>query len=470
MKIFVRETEDLNVKFVASDIENPCSRMQNLLDNKFFTGKCGEVYVSLDEEKPSVFVGLGKLEDATIDDIKTAGLRAGQKLKELGAKKIMIKMRSRKEDVKEQALAIVEGILNSTYEFDNYKSEKSPKSQLEEINFFPNFTEGVTEEDFEELLIKWQGIVFARDLVNTPANDMTPSILAKNAESLREHGVDVKIYGRDEIEKIGMKAYLSVARGSKEEPKLIVMEYMKGEGAPIVLVGKGLTYDSGGYSLKPSDGMKTMKSDMGGSATVIGAMKAISMAGLNKNVVAIVAACENMVDGGAYKPGDIIGSLKGLTIEVDNTDAEGRLTLADAVHYGEQTYKPKMVIDIATLTGACLVALGMHRSGVIGRCDKCVQRVLDAAKLEHEKAWPLPYGEEYPELNKSEIADIKNTGGRFAGSSTAGEFIGAFLEKTTPWAHIDIAGPAYNSAPFRYEPAGATGHMVKTLYRVVKDL
>lgn len=469
MKIFIRETEDLNVKFVASDVENPCGRMQGLMNNKFFTAKCGEVFLSLDEEKPALFVGLGKLEDLTIDKIKTAALKAGQKLTELGTKKIMIKMRSRIEDINKQALAIVEGLLNSTYQFDNYKSEKSPKSQLEEINFFPKFADGVNEADFEELLIKWQGIIFARDLVNTPANDMTPSILAKNAKSLKEYGVDVKVFGKDEIEKIGMKAFLSVARGSNEEPKLIVMEYMKGEGDPIVLVGKGLTYDSGGYSLKPNDGMKTMKSDMGGSAAVIGAMKAISMAGLKKNVVAIVATCENMVDGGAYKPGDIIGSLKGLTIEVDNTDAEGRLTLADAVYYGEKNYKPKMLIDLATLTGACLVALGMHRSGVIGRCDKCVKRVLDAAIAEDEKAWGLPYGEEYRELNKSDIADIKNSGGRFGGSSSAGEFVGAFLEKTTPWAHIDIAGPAYNSAPYRYEPAGGTGHMVKTLFRIVKD-
>ncbi len=176
-----------------------------------------------------------------------------------------------------------------------------------------------------------------------------------------------------------------------------------------------------------------------------------------------------MLDGGAYKPGDIIGSMKGLTIEVDNTDAEGRLTLADAVHYGEKNYKPKMIIDLATLTGACLVAVGQHYSGVIGRCDKCINTVLDAAKAEGEKAWGLPYGKDFQELNKSEIADIKNTGGRFGGSSSAGEFVGAFLEPSTPWAHVDIAGPAFNSAPYRYEPAGATGHMVKTLYRIVKE-
>lgn len=470
MKIYIKDTEDLKVRFIASDKEDICcDKVKNLFDKKFFTGDLGEVFLDLDEGKPSLFVGLGKMADYSLDNMKIAGLKAGQKLAKIGAEKVMLKFCSKAEDKNEQVLAILEGILNSTYSFDNYKSKKSDPSKLEEINICPKCAENLKDADINELLDKWAGIVFARDLVNTPANDMTPSILAENAQSLKELGVDVKVYGQKEIEGFDMKAYLSVARGSNEEPKLIVMEYMKGEGAPIVLVGKGLTYDSGGYSLKPSDGMKTMKSDMGGSAAVIGAMKAIAKSGLKKNVVAIVAACENMLDGGAYKPGDIIGSMKGLTIEVDNTDAEGRLTLADAVHYGEKNYKPKMIIDLATLTGACLVAVGQHYSGVIGRCDKCINTVLDAAKAEGEKAWGLPYGKDFQELNKSEIADIKNTGGRFGGSSSAGEFVGAFLEPSTPWAHIDIAGPAFNSAPYRYEPAGATGHMVKTLYRIVKE-
>lgn len=466
MKLNISEKKGLVIKFVSKD-NNSSPDLKQLMENEYFKAQNGECFLCLKNE-PTIIVGLGKASEIDNDSLKVAGLKAGLKANEL--KKDTIFLDVEKIDGicnKEMYLAILEGVLNSSYNFDRYKKEKF-EYHIENINIPLELKEEISEDDLDELLKKWEGIVFARDLVNTPANDLYPETLAKEAEKLKELGVNVKIYNKEEIEKIGMKAYLSVARGSNKEPKLIVMEYLNGDGPTISFVGKGLTYDSGGYSLKPSDGMKTMKSDMGGSAAVIGAIKVIASRKLKVNVVGVVAACENMLDGGAYKPGDVIGSLRGLSIEVDNTDAEGRLTLADAVTYSEQTYKPEVIIELSTLTGACVVAMGNHRSGVLGNDQKSIDYVLQCAKNENERSWPLPYGKEYSDLNKSDIADLKNSGGRFGGASLAGEFVGAFVENSN-FVHIDIAGPAYNSSPFMEQPKGGTGHMVKTLYRVAKD-
>lgn len=468
MKINIGKQNGEIIKFVAKESEIKCDNLKYLVDNNFFNRENGETFLNLKCENPVLLTGLGKPDDITIDTLKVAGLNAGKEANRLKLEKVTVCVPELKNFTrKETALAIIEGLLNSTYNYDNYKKTKC-EINLKEITACEDCTGDLNNDDIEELMAKWSGIVFARNLVNTPANDLYPETLANEAMKLKELGVDVKVFGKEEIEKIGMKAYLSVARGSNREPKLIVMEYMKGEGAPISFVGKGLTYDSGGYSLKPNDGMKTMKSDMGGSAAVIGAIKAIAEAKLKVNIVGVVAACENMLDGGAYKPGDIIGSLRGLSIEVDNTDAEGRLTLADAVTYSEMNYSPKLMVELATLTGACVVAMGEHRSGVLGNDAESIEHVLKCAKLENERAWSLPYGKDYQDLNKSDIADIKNSGGRWGGASSAGEFVGAFIEKTK-WVHVDIAGPAFNSAPFMEQPKGGTGHMVKTLYRIAKE-
>ncbi|MDO5716242.1 MAG: leucyl aminopeptidase [Tissierellia bacterium] len=470
MKLSIQTFDDVIVRFISSDEEVQCPHMKKVMENHIFNGNEQEVYISTSEAHGiHVIVGLGKTEELSLDSLKVAGLAAGKALQKMKKSKATLRFTKDLGDIcaKEKALSLAEGVLNATYAFDKYKKEKF-ENHLEEIGFDPDCVGDLKEEDLQELLHKWEGIIWTRDLVNIPAMDMYPEVMAKEAKKLEELGVTVKIFDKKQIEEMGMEAYLSVARGSDKEPRFIVMEYMKGEGDPIVLVGKGVTYDSGGYSIKPSDGMKTMKCDMGGGATVMGAMKAIALAGLKKNVVAISAACENLIDGDAYKPGDVIGSLKGLTIEVDNTDAEGRLTLADAVCYGERTYKPKVLVDLATLTGACLVALGEHRAGVLGNCDGCVKFFLQCAEEEGEKAWELPATKDFKELNKSDIADIKNTGGRFGGSSSAGCFVGTFIDDCA-WVHVDIAGPAFNSRPYLYQPQGGTGHMVKTLFNFVKN-
>lgn len=267
-----------------------------------------------------------------------------------------------------------------------------------------------------------------------------------------------------------MHAFLSVARGSAKEPKFIVMSY---EGNPqskekIALVGKGLTYDSGGYCLKTDSGMKTMHSDMAGSASVIGALKAIAKSKIKKNVVAIVAACENMISGDAYKTGDIIGSMSGKTIEVGNTDAEGRLTLADALWYASTVEKADKIVDVATLTGACVVALGHITTGAITNNESFMKDLKEASYISGENVWELPNFEEYKESYKADFADLSNMGKDGAGTITAGLFLSEFVNDT-PWIHLDIAGTSYSSSERGYLPKGATGVPVKTLYYLVKE-
>ncbi|NMA83571.1 MAG: leucyl aminopeptidase, partial [Epulopiscium sp.] len=283
-------------------------------------------------------------------------------------------------------------------------------------------------------------------------------------------GIQVEIYGRDQIEELGMEAFLAVTEGSAEEPQFIVMTW---NGEPnsdkkMALVGKGLTFDSGGYSLKPSAGMETMNTDMAGAASVIGAMKALALSKVEKNVVGIIAACENLISGAAYKPGDIIGSMSGKTIEVLNTDAEGRLTLADALWYAVKEVKADEVIDIATLTGACVVALADINTGAITNNESLMNEVKNAAEIAGEPVWELPTNDDYKELIKGTFGDLKNTGGRGAGTITAGLFLQEFVDDT-PWVHLDIAGTSHLSTARGYLPKGATGVPVKTLYYLVKE-
>jgi leucyl aminopeptidase len=328
-----------------------------------------------------------------------------------------------------------------------------------------------TTEAINETKHLIESIFFTRNIVNEPAMYMTPKAFANSAKKeLEDIGVEVEIYGKEEIEKLDMAAFLAVAKGSSQEPQLIVMNY-KGDpdsDKKLALVGKGLTYDSGGYSLKTSKGMITMHSDMAGSASVVGAIKSIAMSKLKRNVVGVVAACENMISGGAYKPGDIISSMSGKTIEVLSTDAEGRLTLADALWYAADVIKPDAIIDVATLTGACVVALGDINTGAITNDESLMGNVKKASQIAGEPVWELPHNDEYKEFIKGDFADLKNSASRGAGTIVAGLFLQEFV-KDIPWVHLDIAGTSYLSNKSGYLPKGATGVPVKTLYYLVKD-
>lgn len=312
-----------------------------------------------------------------------------------------------------------------------------------------------------------------RHLGNTPPSHMTPSIFAKEAQKLHQayETLKVTVLGKKEIAKLGMGCLLAVASGSQEEPKFIIVEYRGGKktDAPTVLVGKGITFDSGGLSIKPWDYMVDMKYDMLGGATVLGVMQAVAALKIKKNIIALVPTCENMPSGTAYRPDDILTAMNGKTVLVENTDAEGRLILADALCYAAK-YKPKEVIDFATLTGACVVALGNERSGLFTQDEGLADGLDDAARAVGEQLWRLPLGEEYSEAVKSEVADVKNTGGvggaRYAGASTAAAFLGYFTDY--PWAHIDLSSSHYGGKGKPYIRGGANGFGVQTMVEYLK--
>ena len=311
------------------------------------------------------------------------------------------------------------------------------------------------------------GMALAKDLGNLPGNICTPTHLAETAESLgKQYKFDVEVLDRDDMEKLGMGSFLSVARGSHQPPKFIVMHYKggKAKAKPVVLVGKGITFDTGGISLKPAAEMDEMKYDMCGAASVLGTFKAVAQMGLPINLVGLIPTTENMPGGGATKPGDVVTSMSGQTIEVLNTDAEGRLILCDALTYAER-FKPECVIDIATLTGACVVALGKIPSGLLANDDELAAEILKRGTESGDRAWQLPLWDEYQELLKSNFADMGNIGGRYAGTITAACFLSRFT-KNLNWAHLDIAGTAWTSGG---KDKGATGRPVPLLTQYLLD-
>ena len=311
---------------------------------------------------------------------------------------------------------------------------------------------------------------FTRDLINEPANVLTTSDFADRLLAMREIGLEVEVLDEDELAKLGMRALLAVGQGSETPSKVVVMRWNgNGDEAPLALVGKGVVFDTGGISIKPATGMEEMTMDMGGAGVVAGVMRTLALRRAKANVVGLVGLVENMPDGRAQRPGDIVKSMKGDTIEVVNTDAEGRLVLADVLWYTQQRFNPRAVIDLATLTGAVIVALGHDNAGVFSNDDNLAKEILAAADAEDEGAWRLPLGPGYDSLIKSRLADIKNSGGRSAGSITAAQFLQRFIRKDQPWAHIDIAGVALPPSGTKLAPKGATGWGVMTLNRLIRD-
>ncbi|AXC48474.1 leucyl aminopeptidase [Paracoccus suum] len=316
-----------------------------------------------------------------------------------------------------------------------------------------------------------EGVFFTRDLVNEPANVLTTSDFADRLAAMEALGLEVEVLEEEALAALGMRALLAVGQGSEAPSKVVVMRW-NGAGddsAPLALVGKGVVFDTGGISIKPAAGMEEMTMDMGGAGVVAGVMRTLALRKARANVVGLVGLVENMPDGRAQRPGDIVRSMKGDTIEVINTDAEGRLVLADVLWYAQDRFAPSAVIDLATLTGAIIIALGHDRAGVFANDDALANGILRAAEAEGEGAWRMPLAPSYDELIKSRLADIKNTGGRPAGSVTAAQFLQRFIRKGTPWAHIDIAGVALPPGETALAPKGATGWGVMTLDRLIRD-
>lgn len=451
------------------------ARVKRANDKGLFKGAKSEMLVldrTLEDgtAQDIIVLGLGKTEELTVEVMRKAFAKAVRELKKIKAENVKVCTGNMEvKDANELVKGIVEGMTLGAYSFEKFKSSKKDEEKTLTINLSEELASA--KETLEESLALVEGTIIARDLVNEPANLMIPGVLAEQAiEFGKKYGFEVEVKGLKEIEELGMEAFLAVAKGSEHEPKLIVMRY-NGDAENMDvregLVGKGLTFDTGGYSLKPSTSMDTMKSDMGGSAAVIGAMSIIAQRKLKKNVVAVVATCENAISGNSYKPGDIIGSMGGKFIEVLNTDAEGRLTLIDAVHYIIEKEKVNSVVDIATLTGAALVALGTTTTAVLANNDEFYGQLEEASKSTGEFVWRMPITEEYKEMNKSKIADLKNIGGRFAGTITAGLFIGEFVQDK-PWMHLDIAGTAWTDSQLPYSAIGGTGEGARILYELVK--
>ncbi|TPE52965.1 leucyl aminopeptidase [Amaricoccus solimangrovi] len=356
------------------------------------------------------------------------------------------------------------------YAFDTYrKVEEDAPAPNGAVTFHVKDPAAV-EAAFAPYAAQIAGVFFTRDLTWEPANVLTTTEFANRLTELRELGVEVEVLEEPELEELGMRTLLAVGQGSESPTKVVVMQWKGGEDeAPFALVGKGVVFDTGGISIKPSAGMEEMTMDMGGAGVVSGVMKTLATRKAKANVVGLVGLVENMPDGKATRPGDVVKSMKGDTIEIINTDAEGRLVLADVLWYAQQRFKPTGVINLATLTGAIIIALGHEKAGVFSNDDAFAGAFLAAAGVEGEGAWRMPLAPGYDKALKSRIADIANVGGRPAGAVTAAQFLQRFIVPGTPWAHLDIAGVAYVNKETDFAPKGSTGWGVRALDRLIRD-
>ncbi|MEL6520926.1 MAG: leucyl aminopeptidase [Pseudomonadota bacterium] len=359
------------------------------------------------------------------------------------------------------------GTLLRSYRYTEMKSDETP--EIGAVTMMVTKPEPL-DEALPDVVAMASGIYFTRDLVNKPANVLTTETFAEHLTELSALGLKVEVLDEPELEKLGMNLLLGVGVGSETPSKVVVMEWNGGgDEAPLALIGKGVVFDTGGISLKPAGGMEDMTMDMGGAGVVAGVMKAVASRKAKANVVGLVGLVENMPDGRAQRPGDVVTSMKGDTVEVINTDAEGRLVLADVMWYAADRFKPVGMVDLATLTGAIIVALGHENAGVFSNDDGFCGDFLDAAATEGEGAWRMPLGPGYKKLLKSNIADLKNVGGRWGGSVTAAEFLHRFVPEGLPWIHLDIAGVAKPQGEAPLAPKGASGWGVLALDRLIRD-
>ncbi|MEE8186765.1 MAG: leucyl aminopeptidase, partial [Nitrososphaerales archaeon] len=439
-----------------------------------FSGKLGKTSFLYPPgpAKRILLVGMGKREEFSLDRLRQTGgtaVKAGQ----AGKLDRMVAEVSGMEDLSfskaDTSQAFAEGLVLGSYKFLDYKSDKGDDMVMNSVTLI----NGVSTEGVRRAVAIAEGVILARDLASHPSNVVTPSRLASEARRLgREFDMWCKIMGREQFAKNGMGAFAAVSKGTDEPPKFIVMEYAGGRKSdpPIAFVGKGITFDTGGISIKPSRKMGEMKYDMCGAAAVLGIMRAVGLSEPKVNVVGIIAATENMPGGHATKPGDIVKAYNGKTIEILNTDAEGRLVLADALAYTEEQFKPRYMVNFATLTGAVIVALGHLASGVMGNDEKLVGAIKKAGEAAGERVWELPLWEEYSEDVKSKLADVRNIGvPHQAGTIAGGVFLKEFVDKT-PWAHIDIAGTAWWDKDQPYVPAGPSGVGVRLSMELLKIL
>lgn len=495
MKITAKNTDILKIKsnillIGLFEDDATLSPLQELIDKQFkglisnyllkkegFNAKFCETYLLPTYEKIEIdkilAVGLGKKADFSLNKLRELLSKIYCTLDKIPKNKTihceLFGISEKNYTVFNCAKAITEGLLLGSYNFDKYKNKKS-ESKITAFEIVASSPDEQKESSkgiqIASILVNAQN--FTRSLVNEPAEVTTPTYLAKIAKELaaKYEKLQCKIYGKTELEKLNFGAFLSVSKGSVQEPKFIHLKYAsQNPRKKIVLIGKGVTFDSGGLDIKPPASMLTMKSDMSGCATVLGVMNAIVQIEPEIELHVLSAVCENMPSGSSYKPGDILTSRNGKTIEVDNTDAEGRLTMADVLSYADDL-NPDEIIDVATLTGACVIALGNEISGIMGRNNMVIDKIIKTGLDCGETLWQLPIQDSMQDALKSDVADMRNTGSRNAGASIAGQFLSNFV-KNPNWVHIDIAGTAFIEKPFKELSKGATGALVRTLINYV---
>ena len=453
-----------------------------VLDTGDFTGKRNStllLYTVGRIPAPRVLiVGLGKKEEFDLQAIREVSATAAKKARELGVRNFATIVHGSGAggmDYRDAALATAVGLILGLYKYKAEKSGENYEKEPEEA-FIVEFNDSnlsLLTNSVERAKAIAQGVYLTRDLVNMPANISSPPFLAETAEKLAKDykNVKVTVFERKDMEKLGMGAFLAVAQGSSVPPKFIVLEYNGSkEGNPVVIAGKGLTFDSGGISLKPAQDMWKMKFDMAGAAVVLGTIKAAAEIKLPLKIVGLIGATYNMPDGNAYRPSDVVKAMNGKTIEIISTDAEGRLVLADLLSYATMKLNPELIVDFATLTGACIVALGIKIAGLFTNDEKLEDQIVSASRYTGEPVWKLPLYDDYKKLLKSDFADIKNSGGKWAGAITAALFLKEFVGDNR-WAHIDIAGPTWEDKDDNpLIPKGATGFGVRLMLKFLDEL
>ena len=445
-----------------------------------FAGKSGEMLEVLAPERLGasriLLVGLGKPAALDAKSLEVTGAQILARLESAGEKSATLEIevpKGAKLKASEAAAHLAFGARLRSYSFDKYRTRNLDdyKRHLETLKL-ATADAAAARRAWQGLDAVADGVLFARDLVNEPPNVLYPAEFARRAKSLAKLGLKVEVLGEAEMKKQGFGALLGVGQGSERESQLVVMQWngARKKGDPVAFVGKGVCFDSGGLSLKPGGSMMGMKGDMAGAAAVTGTMLALASRKARVNAVGVIGLVENMPSGGATRPDDVLKTLSGQTVEVLNTDAEGRLVLADALTYTQRRFAPKFVIDLATLTGAIVATLGFEHAGVFSNDDELVRRIQDAGRYTGERVWQLPLDPFYDKMIKSKIADMKNIGGPNSGAITAAQFLKRFIEKDTPWAHLDIAGVAWQDGEQKPTiPSWGTGWGVRLLNRMMKE-
>lgn len=469
--VFTDEVSSLSISEITPDFD-PIIR--EITESNEFRAKDGTISIVHNNVgsgiKRALLLGMG--DKKNLDPEKTRNLtgKVVIKAKELGITEFVL-IPFKNMD-KEHLSAMVEGIKLSDYSFNNYKRDED-RNDLNQVRILIITDMKNNQKIIQHSVVVSDAVLYTRDISNLPPNDCSPKDLVTFSKKLSENQkIKVRVIEKEEMKSYGFEGILAVGKGSASSPKLIVLEYPGStKNRPIVIVGKAVTFDTGGISIKPSEKMEEMKFDKCGGCNVLGIMKAVSELGLDTNVIGIIPAVENMPSGTSYRPGDIIKMYNRKTVEVLNTDAEGRIILGDALSFAVKTFAPKAIIDMATLTGAAIIALGTNVAAMVGNDDDLVTKILQYSNQTGEKIWQLPLFEEYKEQLKSSNADMKNIGGRSAGAITAAAFLSNFVEDT-PWVHLDIAGTAWTQEGTKeksYNPKGATGFGIRTIVKYISS-